>query len=98
MAVPSCRLVFTNFCVTIGKYRDPSLALRMTGGRQEGKYVTFRREAAYVIIALRAIPQPSGPGPVKLKNPPAFRPVNLKILPHPKETLWTRGALRTLPL
>ena len=33
------------------------------------------------LIALRAIPQPSGQRPVKLKNPPALGPVNLKNLP-----------------
>ena len=33
------------------------------------------------LIALRAIPQPSGQRPVKLKNPPAIRPVHLKNLP-----------------
>ena len=37
---PSRRLVFTTDCLICFKYRDPSLALRMTGGRREGKHVT----------------------------------------------------------
>ena len=36
----SRRLVFTDDFFTCDSYRDPSLALRMTGGRRECKYVT----------------------------------------------------------
>ena len=36
----SHRLVFTDIFVTYDFYRDPSLLLRMTSGRREGKHVT----------------------------------------------------------
>ncbi len=39
------------------------------------------RNADFILIALRAIPQPSARRAVKLKNPPAVRPVNPKN-PH----------------
>ena len=38
------------------------------------------RNADFILIALRAIPQPSARRAVKLKNPPAVRPVNPKNL------------------
>ena len=36
----SHRPVFTDIFVTYDSYRDPSLLLRMTSGRREGKHVT----------------------------------------------------------
>ena len=44
------------------------------------------RNADFILIALRAIPQPSARRAVKLKNPPAVRPVNPKnLFPQPFE-------------
>ena len=63
---PSRRLVVTDIFVTYDTYRDPSLSLRMTSGRREGKYVTL---TLYSSPPKAAIPQPSGRRPVKPKNP-----------------------------
>ena len=56
------------------------------------------RNADFILIALRAIPQPSGQRPVKLKNPPAHKAGQSKE-PIPAQPFYTtrrRQAATTL--
>ena len=55
------------------------------------------RNADFILIALRAIPQPLARRAVKLTNPPAVRPVHLKNpFPQPFSTTRRRQAATTL--